>query len=164
MNDVSFFEEMAEIYRLNGQNEKAATCLRVTTEALLADNISAKKDKNLGHNADYELAVLYLKDNQPQKALEYARTEYDRRPQNMDACETFAWSLFKNGQNSEAAQLIGNVLRTKSQKPERLVRAGIILAASGQIAEGKALISKGLMLKPYMDEALVSIAQPFING
>jgi tetratricopeptide (TPR) repeat protein len=164
MNDVSFFEELAEIYHLNGQDEKAATCIRVTTEALLADNISSKKDKNLGHNADYELAIMFLKNNQAAKALEYARAEYNRRPQNMDACEVLAWSLYKNGQLAEASQRIQEAMRTKSQKPERLVKAGIILASNGQQAEGKAMIAKGLSLKPYMDEELVKTATTFING
>lgn len=163
MNDVSFFEELAEIYRLNGQEDKANTCIRVTTDALLSDNTSAKKDKNLGHNADYELAVLYLKNNKPEKALEYARAEYNRRPQNMDACEVLAWSLYKNGQNTEALQHIKTALRTNSQKPERLVKAGIIMAANGQTMEGKELISKGLNLKPYMDENLLKTAQPITN-
>ena len=164
MNDVSFFEELAEIYRLNGQEDKAATCLRVTTQALLADNISSKKDKNLGHNADYELAIMYLRNNQPDKALAFARAEYNRRPQNMDAAEVFAWSLFKNGQTAEAANLIKETLRTNSQKPERLVKAGIIMANNGQQMEGKALITKGMSLKPYMDETLVKASQPIING
>jgi tetratricopeptide (TPR) repeat protein len=164
MNDVSFFEELAEIYRLNGQEDKAAKCTRITTEALLADNISAKKDKNLGHNANYELAILYLKNNNPKAAVEFARAEYQSRPQNMDACETFAWALYQNGQYAEAAQHVSTMLRTNSQKPERLVRAGIILAANGQNEEGKLLIAKGLNLKPYMDETLVKSAETIING
>ncbi len=28
MNDVSFFEELAEIYRLNGMEKKANTCTK----------------------------------------------------------------------------------------------------------------------------------------
>jgi len=164
MNDVSFFEELAELYRLNGQEDKAEKCTRITTEALLADNISSKKDKNLGHNADYELAILYLKNDKPDKALEFARAEYQRRPQNMDACEIFAWALYKNGQNAEAGQHLNTILRTNSQKPERLVRAGIIMAANGQTEAGKSMITKGLSLKPYMDESLVKTAETIING
>jgi len=164
MNDVSFFEELAELYRLNGQEDKAEKCTRITTEALLADNISSKKDKNLGHNADYELAILYLKNDKPDKALEFARAEYQRRPQNMDACEIFAWALYKNGQNAEAGQHLNTILRTNSQKPERLVRAGIIMAANGQTEAGKSMITKGLGLKPYMDESLVKTAETIING
>jgi len=164
MNDVSFFEELAELYRLNGQEDKAEKCTRITTEALLADNISSKKDKNLGHNADYELAILYLKNDKSDKALEFARAEYQRRPQNMDACEIFAWALYKNGQNAEAGQHLNTILRTNSQKPERLVRAGIIMAANGQTEAGKSMITKGLGLKPYMDESLVKTAETIING
>jgi tetratricopeptide (TPR) repeat protein len=164
MTDVSFFEELAEIYRLNGQNDKAETCWRVTSEALLADNASAGQDKNRGHNADFELAQLYLKNNQPAKALPYARAEHNRRPDNMDACELLAWSLYLNGQQAAAMPIMEQAMRTNSQKPERLLKAGIIYASQGETAKAKTWINKGLSLKPYQDPALVALAKPFING
>ncbi len=151
MADASFFEELIDLYRLNGQNDKADECARITIDALLSDNISAAKDKSLGHYSDMELAQLYLKTNQLDKALQHAKSEQQRRPENIDACETLATVLFKMGKAAEAAPLIETALRTNSQKPERLVLAGQVKIALGQMAEGDVLVAKGMALKPYME-------------
>ncbi|MFN0037603.1 MAG: tetratricopeptide repeat protein [Saprospiraceae bacterium] len=151
MADAAFFEELIDLYRLNGQTEKADECARITIDALLADNISAAKDKSLGHYSDMELAQLYLQTNQLEKALKHAKVEQQRRPENIDACETLARVYFKMGKAAEAAPLLETALRTKSQKPERLVLAGQVKIATGQQAEGEALVAKGMALKPYME-------------
>ncbi len=163
MSDASFYEELIDVYRLNNQPDKADECARITSEALLADNLTASKDKDLGHYSDRELAALYLKMGQIDKAVEHARIEQQRRPENIDACETLAWVLYKKGQAAEAGPLVTTMMRTKSQNPERLVKAGLIMMANGQ-AEGKDMITKGLALKPYMEETLAQEATGHISG
>ncbi|MCY7329832.1 MAG: tetratricopeptide repeat protein, partial [Saprospiraceae bacterium] len=163
MSDASFYEELIDVYRLNNQPDKADECARITADALLADNITANKDKDMGHYSDRELATLYVKMGKMDKAVEHARIEYQRRPQNIDACETLAWVLYKKGQAAEAAPLVTTMMRTKSQNPERLVKAGLIMLANGQ-GDGKEMIVKGLSLKPYMDETLAQEAQGHISG
>lgn len=163
ISDVSFLEQLAILYRLNNQAEKADEFARVTLNALLADNITAQKDQDQGHYSDMELANLYLELNEPAKALPHAQTEHQRRPQNIDACETLAWTLYRNGQAAQALPYITTALRTQSQHPERLVKAGIIMTANGQKTEGTELINKGLSLKPYMDETLIKTAQSIIG-
>ncbi len=152
MADASFFEELIDLYQLNGQAEKAEECARITIDALVSDNLSATKDKSLGHYSDMELAQLYLKTKQLDKALFHAQAEQQRRPENIDACETLARVLYKMGKNTEAATQVQKALRTNSQKPERLVLAGRIKIATGQLSEGEALVAKGMALKPYMLE------------
>jgi len=158
ISDASFFEELIDLYRLNNEPEKAKQCAQITLDALLADNISANKDKNMGHYSDRELANIYLSLGEMDKALEHAKAEYDRRPQNIDAAETFAWVLYKQGKASEAMTMAETALRTKAQKPERLVKMGLVLKANGN-KTGADLIAKGLSLKPYMNEELVKAAQ-----
>lgn len=164
ISDVSFLEQLALLHRLNNQPKEADEYARITLNALLADNITAKKDQDQGHYSDMELANLYLELNEPAKALSHAQTEHQRRPNNIDACETLAWTLYRNNQAAEALPYVKTILRTNSQHPERLVKTGIILAANGQKKEGTELINKGLSLKPYMEETLVKMAQPFIAG
>lgn len=164
ISEVSFLEQLAILYRLNNQQKEADEYARVTLNALLSDNITAQKDKDQGHYSDMELANLYLQMNEPAKALPHAQAEHQRRPQNIDACETLAWVLYRNGQAAEALPYITTALRTKSQHPERLVKAGIIMLANGQKKEGTELINKGLSLKPYMDETIVKTAQSLITG
>lgn len=150
MADAAFFEALIDLYRLNGQTEKADECAKITIDALLSDNLSAGKDKNIGHYSDMELAQLYLKTNQLDQAFQHAKAEHQRRPENIDACETLAEILFKMGKSAEALPLIQTALRTHSQKPERLVLAGKIMAANGKSTEGEALIAQGMALKPYL--------------
>ena len=152
MTDMAFLEELIDLYKLNNQPEKAEKMTEITLDALLADNITAGKDKDLGHYSDRELAILYLKKGDIDRALEHARTEHASRPQNLDACETLAWVLYKKGMAAEAAPLIKNALRTGSKNPERLAKAGLILAANGETEQGNKLKKQGFELKPYMDE------------
>jgi tetratricopeptide (TPR) repeat protein len=159
MSDASFYEELIDVYQLNNQPDKAKECAQVTLNALLSDNIAANTDKNSGHYSDRDIANLYLILGNTDKAFEHAQTEHNRRPLNIDANETMAWVLYQQSKYAEAAPYVTAMLRTNIQKPEYLVKAGIIMEANGQTAAGKVLIDKGLSLKPYMDEALVKTAQ-----
>ncbi len=164
MSDASFYEDLIDVYRLNNQPEKADECARITADALMADNISGNKNKDLGHYSDRELSALYLKMGKLDKAMEHAKIEYDRRPENIDASETLAWVYYKKGQPADAMPLVKTMMRTNSQNPERMVKAGLIMVANGQQAEGKDLITKALALKPYMDESLAQEAKTQLAG
>lgn len=152
MADAAFFEELIDLYRLNGQADKSDECAKITIDALLSDNITAAKDKSMGHYSDMELSHLYLKTNQLDRALQHALAEQQRRPENIDACETLARVYFKLGKPAEAAPLLETALRTNSQKPERLVLAGQVKIALGQQAAGEVLVAKGMALKPYLEQ------------
>jgi tetratricopeptide (TPR) repeat protein len=158
MTDGAFFEELIDLYRLNGQLDKSETCAKVTIDAVASDNITAAKDQNAGHYADRELALLYLKTNQLDQAYQYAQTEQQRRPKNIDACLTLAWVLYRQGKAADALPLIETALRTNSRNPELLVIAGLVKKSTGMDAEGRRLVAAGLALKPYMDETLVQAA------
>ena len=179
-------EEQANLYRENGTNVdnqmqeqirnnvwqeilRERTLRTQATKAGLGTTLSAEEydDIRWGDNvvSDFENNENF-KDKatgQLDKALEHARIEYQRRPENIDACETLAWVLYKKGQVAEAAPLVTTMMRTKSQNPERMVKAGLIMLANGQ-AEGKEMISQGLALKPYLDETLAQEAAGHISG
>ncbi|MCB0524522.1 MAG: tetratricopeptide repeat protein [Saprospiraceae bacterium] len=163
MNDVAFYDELIELYQLNGQPEKSKTCFKAVETSLISDNTSGKKDKKSGHNADYELAQLYIKGQDFAKGLVHAKAEYDRRPENIDAAEIYAWALYLNNRFEEADQVMQTALRTNSMKPERLVKAGIIRMARSENEAGKSLIDKGIELKPYMDSDLRELATSFVK-
>ncbi|MBL7825369.1 MAG: tetratricopeptide repeat protein [Saprospiraceae bacterium] len=163
MSEAAFYTELAGCYAKNGQAEKAENCLRATVAAL-KNNQATGEAATAAHNSDFELANLYLGAGQPQLALPYAQEEYKRRPKNIDACEVLAWSLYQSGKTNEAKPYIESALRTGSQKPERLVRAGVILAAAGEQLKGQELIKKGLSFKPYLDAKLATEAHSFIQN
>lgn len=164
MSDGTFFEELIDLYRLNNEPRQSETLLNNTLNALLADNITANKNKNEGHYSDREIAMLYLKKGDWEKALTHARAEYERRPQNIDAAETYAWALYKNGNLKAAAPLLPTVMRTGSKNPERLVRMGLVYFANGETDKGESMIKEGLAAKPYMDETLVEEALKHIRS
>ena len=106
----------------------------------LAGKSGDESEANHGHYADRELAYAYLKVGKPEKALQHALTEYERRPANIDVQEVTAWAYLKNGQAKKAHALIKQALRTNCQTPTLRARAGLIASAAGEVAAGRALL------------------------
>ena len=114
----------------------------------------ANSNEELGHYTDRELAYAYLKTGELDKALEHAKIEYQRRPDNIDVNETLAWVHYKRGEFAEAQKFMEVARRTNSQTPTLLCRAGLIMMKNGQAAQGQELINKALTTMPYLDPEL----------
>ena len=115
-----------------------------------------------GHYADKELAYAYLKINDIENALKHALIEYDRRPHNIDVCETVAWVRYKKGEFAEANKLIDKALRTHSKNPVLLCRAGLIKIKAGEADKGKALIKQAVETNPFIDIELKKEASLYL--
>ncbi|WP_375415736.1 tetratricopeptide repeat protein [uncultured Hymenobacter sp.] len=156
VKDYAFADELADLYRLNKQPEQsekmAADAIRQLSEA--ADE--ADENEEMGHYADRELAYAYLKTNEPELALKHAKIEYERRPDNIDVNETLAWVYYRRGEFAEAQKYMQVALRTNSQNPVLLCRAGLIATKAGQPAQGQALITKALAINPYLSPDLAA--------
>jgi len=151
VNDYAFTDELVDVYRLNNQPAEADKMARESV-AMLADAAQQANDnEQLGHYADRELAYAYLKVGELDKALEHAKIEYARRPDNIDVNETLAWVDYKRGDYKEAEKYMAVARRTNSQNPVLLCRAGLILTKTGKAAEGQALITKALNTAPYLN-------------
>lgn len=156
VKDYAFADELADLYRLNRQPEQsqkmAADAIRQLSEAATeADN-----NEQMGHYADRELAYAYLKTGELDKALKHAKIEYERRPANIDVNETLAWVHYKRGEYADAQKYMQVALRTHSQNPVLLCRAGLIATKAGQPAQGQALITKALAINPYLSPDLAA--------
>nr|WP_262903391.1 tetratricopeptide repeat protein [Hymenobacter psoromatis] len=151
VKDYAFTDELVDVYRLNNQPEEANKMARESVEMLADAAKQANNDEQLGHYTDRELAYAYLKTGELDKALEHAKIEYARRPDNIDVNETLAWVYYKRGDYKEAAKYMTVARRTNSQNPVLLCRAGLILTKTGQVAEGQALITKALNTAPYLN-------------
>ena len=116
-----------------------------------------------GHYADKELAYAYLKQKNIEKAFEHATTEYDRRPDNIDVCETLAWVNYHKGNFSEANTLINKALKTNSTNPVLLCRAGLIKIKAGEVAKGKIFIKKAMGINPFVDADLKKEVSPYLS-
>ena len=151
VKDYAFTDELTDLYRLNSQPEESKKMAEESIDMLASAAKEADSNEQMGHYADRELAYAYLKTNELDKALEHAKIEYARRPDNIDVNETMAWVLYKRGQYAEAQKYMQVARRTGSQNPVLLCRAGLILSKVGKTAEGQALIEKSLKTAPYLN-------------
>ena len=151
VKDYAFTDELVDVYRLNHQPAEADKMARESVAMLAEAAQQANDNEDLGHYTDRELAYAYLKTNELDKALEHAKIEYARRPDNIDVNETLAWVCYKRADYADAKKYMAVARRTNSQNPVLLCRAGLILTKTGQVAEGQALISKALATAPYLN-------------
>ena len=151
VKDYAFADELTDLYRLNGQPDEAKKMADESIDMLANAAKEADSNEQMGHYADRELAYAYLKTNELDKALEHAKIEYARRPDNIDVNETMAWVLYKRGQYAEAQKYMQVARRTGSKNPVLLCRAGLILTKLGKSAEGQALIENSLKTAPYLN-------------
>ena len=151
VKDYAFSDELTDLYRLNKQPAEAKKMAEESIDMLASAAKEADSNEQLGHYADRELAYAYLKTNELDKALEHAKIEYGRRPDNIDVNETMAWVLYKRGQYAEAQKYMQVARRTGSKNPVLLARAGLILNKLGKAAEGQALIEQSLRTAPYLN-------------
>ena len=127
VNDFAFNDELIDLYRLNNQNEEAQKVGNKLIENLKvhANTDAAAPDK--GHYADKELAYVYLKMGNTDKALEHATREWNRRPNNIDVNECLAWVYFNRNDLPDAQKFMQNALVTNSQNPVLRARAAQII-------------------------------------
>ncbi|HEX4849155.1 MAG TPA: tetratricopeptide repeat protein [Puia sp.] len=154
INDYSFKEELVDIYHLSGQHDKAEKLSEQVIESMNRDAGQAQNNQNIGHYADKELAIAYLKTGNFDKALDHALLEYNRRPDNIDVNETLAWVYYSKGDVEKAIQYIKTALRTRSKNPVLLSHAGLIFAKAGQKDLAKSTLQESLKLNPNIDGAL----------
>ncbi len=162
VKDYAFTDELVDLYRLNHQPEEADKMARESIDMLAYAAKQANSDEAMGHYTDRELAYAYLKTNELDKALEHAKIEYARRPDNIDVNETLAWVYYKRGEYADAAKYIKVARRTNSQNPVLLARTGLILLKTGQTAEGHALLEKSLKTAPYLNPEVSAEGQKLL--
>ena len=156
VKDYAFADELTDLYRLSGKPGESKKMAEESIDMLANAAKEADEDEQMGHYADRELAYAYVKTNELDKALEHAKIEHGRRPDNIDVNETMAWVLYKRGQYAEAHKYMQVARRTGSKNPVLLGRAGLILAKMGKTAEGQLLIEQSLKTAPYLDSDVAS--------
>ncbi len=119
MPEFSFHEEMAEIYDLQGNHEKALD--KYEEVALMLD-----EDAKSGHAVDLELCKLYTKAGKMDLALKHGLIEYKKRPRNIDVNHAMAVVAFKSNDLKKAKEYISVAMSTGSKDPELLMDASKI--------------------------------------
>jgi len=150
--EYSFSDELTDLYKLNNETEKWEASAKSVIGMLSPLSNEDESSSAHGHYADKELAYAYLKMNDTENALKHAMLEYERRPENIDVCETVAWVNYKKGDYATANSMITKALRTNCQNASLLCRAGLIKLKAGEKDKGLVLIRKGLSNDPFMTD------------
>ncbi|MBC7424433.1 MAG: tetratricopeptide repeat protein, partial [Ferruginibacter sp.] len=150
----AFREELATVYFLSGQKEKANELTGKVIDDLNKNAQAANTDESIGHYADKELAYAYLSINNYDKALEHALLEYNRRPKNIEVNETVAWVNYKKDDVDKALPFIAEALKTNSKNPTLLCRAGLIYLKAGDKEKAKQLLKEGTQNNPNINYQL----------
>ena len=150
----AFREELATVYFLSGQKEKANELTGLLIDDLNKNAQAANTDESIGHYADKELAYAYLSVNNYDKALEHALLEYNRRPKNIEVNETVAWVNYKKDAVDKALPFISEALKTNSKNPTLLCRAGLIYLKAGDKEKAKQLLKEGTQNNPNINYQL----------
>ena len=141
MPEFSFHEEMADIYALQGNKEKAMKKYEEVAKML-------DEDAQSGHAVDLELCKLYIKTGQMDLAMKYGLIEYKKRPKNIDVNHALATVYFNQKDYKKAQEHVSVALRTGSQNPELLQQAAKIELALGNNAAGNRLIAQAKKANP----------------
>jgi tetratricopeptide (TPR) repeat protein len=97
-------------------------------------------------------------------ALARAKREYDRRPDNIDAQDTYAWALYKNGRAAEAIPYIEKATRLGSLNAPVHYHAGMIYQAAGNRAKASAELKAALKASPYLTPLYLGSAKTALGA
>ncbi len=130
----AFMEQIADVYLAMGETKTAQEMENKALEAF-------RQHEQEGWNINREYAAFCLNHNiNISEALQRAEADFHTRPQNLDALDTFAYALHKNGRTQEAVPLVEQMLRLHSTNPVLRYHAGIILRAAGESKRGAELL------------------------
>lgn len=152
VNDHSFKDQLVDLYRITGQNDKSAAVAQQIINEMSKESKAGLTNDNIGHYADRELAYAYLKINDQEKALTHALAEYNRRPKNIDVNETVAWVYYNQGKADKAIPYLQEALKTNCKNPTLLNRAGLIYAKAGDKEKAKMFLQAALKGNPASAE------------
>lgn len=119
MPEFSFHEEMADIYELQGEEEKAKNKYAEVITMLQEDAAS-------GHSVSLEMCRVYNKTGMFEEAFKEAMKEYQQRPANIDVNHALAWACYLKNEIDKASGYIKEALKTGSLDPELRERARLI--------------------------------------
>jgi len=137
---ISILLHAYEISPDHGILELLANVYFATGKKIQADNAIQKllnifeNFEHAGWNIDMEYAAFCADFGvNLNEALIRVKREFNRRPNNIEVVETYAWVLFKNGRVEDATGLIEQAMRLKTKDAKLYFRAGQIFKAFGQL-------------------------------
>ncbi|CAN5561062.1 hypothetical protein BH11BAC2_BH11BAC2_03180 [soil metagenome] len=148
MTDYSYHQKTGEIYMALGKSDLAKENYEKALDVLIKHQHPTNEESGIGHNIDRELAQVFISMKEYEKAYESSKYEYNRRPNNIDVCETYAWACFLKGSKQEAQYYILKSLRTNSSNPVLLWKASTILSANNHPLVAQSYMRKASSINP----------------
>ncbi len=134
----TFIEQIADVYRASNELESSHAMAERALQAFL-------QHEQEGWNIDREYAVFCLNhDMNLPEALTRAKRDYESRPDNIDALDTYAFALVKNGRAPEAPPFIERAMRLGTKNASLHYHAGLIYQALGQSDKSKMFLQQAL--------------------
>lgn len=152
--DLGIKENLANACNNAGQKDKATSLNTALIDEMNKNAKALIDDPDMGHYSDKEQAYVYLQNNNLDKALDYAKAEYKRRPNNIEVNEMMAWVYYKRNEIDKALPYINAAFITNSKNPVLLCTAGLIYLKKGEKEKGKKMLSIGLKNNPIIMEDL----------
>lgn len=151
MQDYSYHHELALLYQLTNEKEKAAKEFQTSLDLLMLHKHPTSEENGIGHNIDRELALVYTSMHENDKALNSAMAEYERRPDNIDVNEVLGWAYYNSSDYKNAQRHILKALSTKSRNAELWYKAGLIFKACNYEDVGNKYLSVAIKTNPMLD-------------
>jgi tetratricopeptide (TPR) repeat protein len=152
MTDVAFINQLADIYALQGDKDKAEEIRKDVLDILKkAEKEEDKMEVAVKHNAARELAEAYLHTGNFDDALKFAKQDAAYRPANIDANELVAWTAYLNKDYATAKKYADNMLITKTKNPATLYKASIIYKKAGNTSDADKLMQDAVAMNPAIE-------------
>ena len=129
--DHLLIEKLALMYIANDEHHHADDLVEHIVENM---NLQTQN----GWDVQMEFARFCAKANfQLDKAVKTIEKEHQRRPNNIDVLDTYAWLMFKKGAIDKAKELVDEVLRLNPYQTEKFYHAAEVYTALGDFEKAK---------------------------
>ncbi len=146
--EFGFYVQLAALYKATDREEEADKLIEEIWVML-------QDDEDSGHNMNMEYCQIYLDVvGDYDKALEYALTEYEKRPENIDVNKLVAIAYYKKGDYENAQKHIEKASVTNSKNGELLLVTGLTAEKMGNKANGQKSIKMAMDTNPYLANCL----------
>ncbi len=144
-----FIEQLAEIYRMDGQLKNADGVVKIVLQMF-------EQHEKDGWNINREYAMFCANhDINLSEALDRMKKEYKARPENIDVLETYAWTLYKAGRVSESMPLIDRAMRLNTSSFSLHHHAGMIYSAAGMKEKAEQMFERSRSENPFWKVMLI---------
>jgi len=162
VSEAAFVSFLGDLYELKGDVAKAKEVRNDVVDLLEQGQKDESSDALVKHNVSREMAMAYMNAGNLDKALQYAQTDINMRPENIDANDLIAWVYYLKGDFANAKIHADKMLATKTQNANTLYKAGLIYAAAGDTGKGNALMQNAVAINQYIDQRIIKEAKPMV--